>query len=141
MLAGNAPILVHNCGTDEATVYLANYADGRQHALITIRDAEGEISTHQFGDVSRSDNGVEAFNPSDLPAITLRLNISLPFAGRARMFVENALFKTGEGRWPPYSLPDQGCVTYCAQVLEAGGLDGIPLDNDEAQSWLMARYG
>ncbi|THA84291.1 hypothetical protein [Streptomyces sp. A0592] len=107
--------------------------------LITIRDAEGEISTHQFGDVSRSDNGVEAFNPSDLPAIRLRLNTAFPL--RVGMFVENALFKTGEGRWPPYSLPDQGCVTCCAQVLRAGGLDGVPLDNDEAQSWLMGRYG
>ncbi|MEV7773311.1 RHS repeat-associated core domain-containing protein [Kitasatospora sp. NPDC086791] len=140
VLAGATPVLVHNCG-DEATVHLANYPDGRQHALITIRDAEGELSTHQFGAMSRSDNGVETFDPRDLPSLTLNLRISLPHEGRARMFIENALFKTSERRWPPYSMPDQGCVTYCAQVLQAGGLHGIPLDNDEAQRWLMARHG
>ncbi|WP_168714606.1 polymorphic toxin-type HINT domain-containing protein [Streptomyces sp. A0592] len=32
VLAGATPVLVHNCGTDEAAVHLANYADGRQHA-------------------------------------------------------------------------------------------------------------
>ncbi|MBV2155147.1 ricin-type beta-trefoil lectin domain protein [Kitasatospora sp. SUK 42] len=148
VLAGTSPILVHNkCdvasegGEGEATVHLANYPDGRQHALITVTDGEGTISTHQNGWLGSPSNGVEHFEVSQLPAITINVRVPLPRPGGARAAIESAMYKTERGVYPAYSLPEQGCMSYCAGVLRAGGISDIPTHNDEAQAWLLARFG
>ncbi len=140
VLAGATPVLVHNCG-GEATVHLANYPDGRQHALITVRDGDEVLSTHQYGSLGNPDNGVTEFTAAELPAITINLRISLPNPQAAMAYAESAMAKTQRGVYPAYDMPNQACVTYCAQVLEAGGIAGIPKNNHEAQAWLIQRYG
>ncbi|MFB8121893.1 polymorphic toxin-type HINT domain-containing protein [Streptomyces bacillaris] len=140
VLAGATPVLVHNCG-GEATVHLANYPDGRQHALITVRDGDEVLSTHQYGSLGNPNNGVTEFTPADLPAITINLKIPLPNPQAAMAYAESAMAKTQRGVYPAYDMPNQACVTYCAQVLEAGGVTGIPKNNHEAQAWLLQRYG
>ncbi|OLZ65188.1 hypothetical protein AVW11_17400 [Streptomyces amritsarensis] len=140
VLAGATPVLVHNCG-GEATVHLANYPDGRQHALITIRDGDEVLRTHQYGSLGNPDNGVTHFTPDELPAITINVRIPLPNPQGAMMYAEVAMDRTRRGLYPDYDMPDQACVTYCAQVLEAGGITGVPKNNDEAQSWLLSRFG
>ncbi|MFZ3493732.1 polymorphic toxin-type HINT domain-containing protein [Streptomyces sp. 5.8] len=140
VLAGAKPVLVHNCG-GEATVHLANYPDGRQHALITVRDGDEVLSTHQYGSLGNPDNGVTEFTAAELPAITINLRISLPNPQAAMAYAESAMAKTQRGVYPAYDMPNQACVTYCAQVLEAGGIAGIPKNNHEAQAWLIQRYG
>ncbi|MFJ8473186.1 polymorphic toxin-type HINT domain-containing protein [Kitasatospora sp. NPDC094011] len=146
VLAGAAPILVHNsCGPEggegEATVHLANYPDGRQHALITVTDGEGTISTHQDGWLGSPSNGVAHFEVSQLPPITINVKVPLSRPGGARAAIESAMYKTERGDYPAYGLPDQGCMSYCARVLRAGGVSEIPTHNDEAQAWLLARFG
>ncbi|MER6485574.1 polymorphic toxin-type HINT domain-containing protein [Streptomyces virginiae] len=140
VLAGATPVLVHNCG-GEATVHLANYPDGRQHALITVRDGDEVLSTHQYGSLGNPDNGVTEFTPAELPAITINLKIPLSNPQAAMAYAESAMAKTRRGVYPAYDMPNQACVTYCAQVLEAGGVAGIPKNNHEAQAWLIQRYG
>ncbi|MFB6808696.1 polymorphic toxin-type HINT domain-containing protein [Streptomyces sp. NPDC056387] len=140
VLAGATPVLVHNCG-GEATVHLANYPDGRQHALITVRDGDEVLSTHQYGSLGNPDNGVAEFTPAELPAITINLKIPLSNPQAAMAYAESAMAKTRRGVYPAYDMPNQACVTYCAQVLEAGGVAGIPKNNHEAQAWLIQRYG
>ncbi|MFD9082463.1 polymorphic toxin-type HINT domain-containing protein [Streptomyces erythrochromogenes] len=140
VLAGATPVLVHNCG-GEATVHLANYPDGRQHALITVRDGDEVLSTHQYGSLGNPDNGVTEFTPAELPAITINLKIPLSNPQAAMAYADSAMAKTRRGVYPAYDMPNQACVTYCAQVLEAGGVAGIPKNNHEAQAWLIQRYG
>ncbi|WP_406294602.1 HINT domain-containing protein [Embleya sp. NBC_00888] len=146
VLAGATPVLVHNCGDEagevgevgEATVHLANYPDGHQHAFLTIRHGDTVLRTHQFGRPG-SPNGVTTFEPSEVPAITLNVKIPLPRPLNAVMKAEDAMYKTDMGRYPPYDMPNQACVTYCAQVLNAAGVD-MPTRNDKAIDWLLARH-
>ncbi len=71
----------------------------------------------------------------------INLKVPLPNPGGEFSYAEVAMTKTERGVYPPYSLPDQGCASYCAQVLQAGGISEIPVNNDEAQAWLIANYG
>lgn len=74
------------CG--EATVHLANYPDGRQHALITIKDRNEVLGTHQWGGVNTATNGVEKFDPASLPSNTLNVRVPLSNPQGAMAYVE-----------------------------------------------------
>ncbi|WP_460847784.1 RHS repeat-associated core domain-containing protein [Phytohabitans suffuscus] len=138
VVAGNTPVLVHNCG-GEATVHLN---PEEKHALITVRSDAGEVlSTHQFGGPRTAANGVATFDPADLPASTINVPIRLPNAGGAMAYSEVMMDKTARGVYPAYSLRTQSCVTYCANVLRAGGVEGVPTTPLEAQRWFFEQLG
>ena len=56
-------------------------------------------------------------------------------------YAEVMMAKTARGDYPRYDLDTQSCVTYCAQVLEAGGVSDIPTDTMAATAWLFRKHG
>ncbi|MFJ6943304.1 RHS repeat-associated core domain-containing protein [Streptomyces wuyuanensis] len=135
-LAGSTPVLVHNCG--EAIVHLDRPAG---HALITIRSGGEVLSTHQFGGVNLPRNGVGTFDPATLSPTVINVKIPLSNPQGAMAYAEVMMEKTLRGAYPAYNLETQSCVTYCAQVLRAGGVSDIPLDTFSATRWLIRRHG
>jgi RHS repeat-associated protein len=137
VLVGGTPVLVHNCG--EAIVHLDNE---NMHALITIKsDAGDTLSTHQFGGPRLAENGVETFDPATLPSTTINVRVPLPNAEGALAYAEVMMDKTAKGKYPAYNLRTQSCVTYCANVLRAGGVQGVPSSPRAAERWLLREHG
>ncbi|MFI8984652.1 DUF6531 domain-containing protein [Streptomyces antimycoticus] len=127
----------------EAIVHLDFRNLDEKHALITVRSDAGDVmSTHQFGSVKNPEAGVETFKVEELnPKTTLNVKIRLPNADGALAYVEVQMLKTERGEYPAYSLRSQSCVTYCAKVLEAGGVKGVPMNPKKAQIWLREQHG
>ncbi|KPI07015.1 RHS repeat-associated core domain containing protein-containing protein [Actinobacteria bacterium OK074] len=142
VLAGATPVLVHNCG-GEATVHLDFSDPNAKHALITVRSDKGEVlSTHQFGSAQNPRAGVETFDAATLdPKTTLNVKIRLPNVDGAMAYSEVMMDKTAKGMYPAYSLRSQSCVTYCANVLRAGGVEGVPTTPSAAQRWFIEKLG
>ncbi|WP_344664585.1 RHS repeat-associated core domain-containing protein [Catenulispora yoronensis] len=143
VVAGGTPVLVHNCG-GEATVHLTIVNGVPDHALITVRSDSGEVlPTHQFGSVKDPRAGVEVFNPATRldPDQTFNIKIPLPNADGALAYAEVMMEKTAAGTYPSYSLRTQSCVTYCANVLRAGGVEGVPTTPRAAQAWFFEQFG
>ena len=82
VVAGTTSVLVHNCGeageAGEAIVHLDREA---KHALITIRNGDEVLHTHQFGGVNIPTNGVAEFDPATLSPYTIHVRIPLPNPG------------------------------------------------------------
>ncbi|MFY1636231.1 ricin-type beta-trefoil lectin domain protein [Solwaraspora sp. WMMB335] len=142
VLAGNQPVLTHNCG-GEATVHLDFSNPEAKHALITVRSDAGEVlSTHQFGSPQNPRAGVETFDPATLDSKKIiNVNIRIPNADAAMAYAEVMMDKTAKGTYPAYSLRTQSCVTYCAKVLQAGGVKGVPTTPGAAQRWFFEQLG
>nr|WP_269432010.1 polymorphic toxin-type HINT domain-containing protein [Saccharothrix sp. ST-888] len=139
VLAGTTPVLVHNCPIPgEATVHLDRPAG---HALITIKSGDEVLSTHQFGGVDLPTNGVSTFDPAKLSPTTINVRIPLPNPEGAMAFAEVQMAKAARGVYPRYDLDNQSCVTYCAQVLRAGGVSDIPLETMSGIKWLLQAHG
>jgi RHS repeat-associated protein len=155
VVAGDTPVLVHNdngaagelCSlpvAGQAIVHLDFSDMEAQHALITIRSNAGEVlSTHQFGGPGLPRNGVETFDPATRlnPRTTFNVEIPLPNADGALAYAEVMMDKTAQGTYPAYNLRTQSCVTYCANVLRAGGVEGVPTTPLAAQRWLFEQHG
>lgn len=56
-------------------------------------------------------------------------------------FAEVQMAKAARGVYPRYDLDNQSCVTYCAQVLRAGGVSDIPLETMSGIKWLLQAHG
>ncbi|MFF4853967.1 RHS repeat-associated core domain-containing protein [Streptomyces rubiginosohelvolus] len=145
VLAGVTPVLVHNCdgGTPSAPAGEASVHLDRPngHALISIRSGDEVLSTHQFGGADLPTNGVATFDPATLSPTTINVRVPLPNPGGAMAYAEVMMSRTARGTYPAYNLESQSCVTYCAQVLRAGGVSDIPLDTFSATRWLIRRHG
>lgn len=134
VLAGTASVLVHNCG--EATVYLDKE---NSHALISVTDSDETLSTHQFGGTRNPrNNGVATFDSADVPSSAIKIRVPLSRPQAAMAYAEVMMDKTVRRVYPAYDLDTKSCVTYCAQVLRAGGVADIPTDTMGATRWLFA---
>ncbi len=104
----------------EAVVHLDT---DNKHALISVTDSDGTLlRTEQWGGVRNPDNGVGEFDINSLgSSIHLRFELDSPSGAMA--YAETMMTRSvGKGTYPPYDLDYQSCVTYCANVLRAGGL-------------------
>jgi hypothetical protein len=129
----------------EAIVHLDFSNPDSKHALITVNWNGKSMSTHQFGNRYNPDrNGVDFFDPSnskDLhPTQRFDVRIPLPNAKRAVQYAWEEIARTDRGEYPRYSLSRQSCVTYCANVLREGGVNGVPRTPGKAQEWFMEKY-
>ncbi len=99
------------------------------------------FSTHQYGSPEDPVAGVEEFDPATRldPSKSFNVKIPLPDANAALAYVEVMMDKTEQGTYPAYSLRSQSCVTYCANVLRAGGVEGVPRTPKAAQEWFFVR--
>jgi RHS repeat-associated protein len=131
------------CDVGWAIVHGIVYPNGTKHAAITVSDGVQTICTEQFGGpADPTNNGVGILDPSELAPPNIHLatqKIPLARPDYALMVIESAMERTAEGDYPNYRLRDQSCVTYCAQVLRAGGHSDIPTDTVAAEKWLQ-RY-
>ncbi|WP_152649418.1 hypothetical protein, partial [Nocardia seriolae] len=109
--------------------------------LISVRSVDGELlRTEQWGGVNNPRNGVSTFEVDALSATTMHIHVELPNPAASMAYAEVMMAKSHRGEYPPYDLDTQSCVTYCAQVLRAGGVHDIPLNHFlDATKWLI-RY-
>ncbi|GAB3279716.1 hypothetical protein GCM10027589_06440 [Actinocorallia lasiicapitis] len=91
------------------------------HALITIKNGDEMLSTHQFGGVGLPRNGVEVFDPATLPSTTINVRVPLPNPEAAMAYAEVMMDKTARGVYPAYSLGRQSCHLLCTS--SASGWD------------------
>ncbi|WP_190214318.1 RHS repeat-associated core domain-containing protein [Kitasatospora indigofera] len=126
VLAGGAPVLVHNCpGT--ATVHYDPEQGADGHAIIQIDMADGRTATTEAmpqgrprspGNYAGLPNvGGEAFL-EDMGPRTISRTFELPNAEAAWEAQKGSV----DVNFGPYG-PGNNCVTYCVSILRAGGVD------------------
>ncbi|GHG78231.1 hypothetical protein GCM10018779_57910 [Streptomyces griseocarneus] len=120
VLAGAAPVLVHNCGT--ATVHKYELADG-PHYTVEIRTGSGEsFNTHAM-----DPGGILKPMPhTSSIAGTYRgaAEFDLPNPEAAIAYAKKA--HRGSKGQGAYDRLTNNCITYCSRVIEAGGGEGPP---------------
>ncbi|MEU6408840.1 RHS repeat-associated core domain-containing protein [Microbispora sp. NPDC046933] len=137
VLAGSTPILVHNsgCGPDGlARVHLHPPAAPGEagHASIEVIQFGGDsMHTHQLGTV-----GTKAFSRTWTggPGADGIIEIPLPRAGGALAAQE---VYQARGMLGLYDLEHKSCLTYCGDILRAGGVEGVPKTTSGILSWLF----
>ncbi|MBB5895277.1 RHS repeat domain-containing protein [Kutzneria kofuensis] len=123
-----------------AWVHLDHEADPR-HAMITVSSGNETIHSEQFGGVNfPTVNGVRTMITGEIPNSAIHVRVDLPDGPGAIKFIDGRLEDTAMQAYPPYSLGRQSCVSYCAQVLQAGGVD-IPKNTVPALKWLLKKHG
>jgi hypothetical protein len=151
-VAGDTPVLVHNidigedgesCSIPQTGEAIVHLDSPNKHALITLNYGDETLSTEQTGGEDLPTNDVSTFDPSTkLSPTTINVRIQLPNPDGAFAYAEAMLAKTARGAYPyDYDVETQSCVTYCAQVLQAGGISDIPTDTWAATRWLIRQHG
>ncbi|WP_331730347.1 ricin-type beta-trefoil lectin domain protein [Streptomyces sp. NBC_00073] len=113
VLAGAAPVLVHNCGTAQ----IHQYGVGNDtHFSVEVSDGSSSAHTHLVPNADDSNTLVKLRGNSTTPRRSF--TFELPDASSAMEF-QKQLGSTGN----PYVLNQNDCLTYCASVLRAGGVD------------------
>ncbi|WP_331725702.1 polymorphic toxin-type HINT domain-containing protein (plasmid) [Streptomyces xanthophaeus] len=147
VLAGVAPVLVHNCPTGsaegasdgaastrgEAIVYLDAGSNPR-HASIEVTYGGRSLHTEQWGTTGTDAFAREYVGPLSDTVFSIR--IPLPDARGAMMHQ----MRTEGDVFGAYDFDTRSCVTYCVEVLRAGGVTGIPDDTIAATRWLWSRH-
>jgi hypothetical protein len=102
----------------EAIVYLDH---GAGHASIQVDYGGVSVHSEQAGTTGTEAVG-QMFSGQMSDGHIFRIRVPLPNAARAQAF-QNAT----EGYvFGPYDLETRSCVTYCADVLRAGGVPNVP---------------
>lgn len=127
VLAGATPVLVHNCG-GTATVSYDPDMGPTGHAIIRIDMADGrsQITEQVINGIPARPGqynglpttGAHAF-PEDLGPNTRSLTFDLPNAEAAHA----AQRRTIDADLGAYDGMDNSCVTYCVDILRAGGVN------------------
>ncbi|MFC9295499.1 polymorphic toxin-type HINT domain-containing protein [Streptomyces sp. NPDC057011] len=127
VLAGATPVLVHNCG-GTATVFYDPDVPPTGHAVIRIDMADGRSRlteqfihgppTRQGGLNGRATTGAIAI-ADDLGPNTRSLTFDLPDAEAAYKAQRGTIGADLSG----YDGFDNNCVTYCVDILRAGGVN------------------
>ncbi|MFD4034318.1 polymorphic toxin-type HINT domain-containing protein [Streptomyces sp. NPDC058637] len=127
VLAGATPVLVHNCG-GTATVSYDPDMGPTGHAIIRIDMADGrsQITEQVINGIPARPGqynglpttGAHAF-PEDLGPNTRSLTFDLPNAETAHA----AQRRTIDADLGAYDGMDNSCVTYCVDILRAGGVN------------------
>lgn len=113
----------------EATVYLDHGTDPF-HASVRV-DYRGE-SLHSEQEGTIGTDAVGKFFEGE-PVDPIKIRIPLPDAAKAQAFQR----ATEDYVFGPYDLETQSCVTYCGDVLKAGGVEGIPENSSDILRWLF----
>ncbi|WP_159392844.1 RHS repeat-associated core domain-containing protein [Streptomyces cyaneogriseus] len=135
-VAGATPVLVHNCGSKagEAIVHLDRTAG---HASITVRHGDDILHTEQAG--VPGTRAVPQNFVGELSDFRVDVRIPLPNASRARSYQDVTLGRD----LGAYDEATRSCITYCAEVLRAGGVQGIPIEEGSLAitRWLIKMHG
>jgi hypothetical protein len=110
---------------------ISGYADvfldkGNEHASIAVTRNGTTIHSEQVGTTGQAAAG--SYFQGSLSSNTHPIRIPLPNAARAQAFQ-----KATEGYvFGAYDLQTRSCVTYCLDVLRAGGVEDVP---DPSVGW------
>ncbi len=127
VIASNTPVLVHNCGEDDLSGHATIHLDRENaHASIEVTHEGTTIHSEQVGATGM--DAVGSFFRGNLSEGTIPIRIPLPNAARAQAFQR----ATEDYVFGAYDLETRSCVTYCLDVLRAGGVEGVP---DASVGW------
>ncbi|MFD7730990.1 polymorphic toxin-type HINT domain-containing protein [Kitasatospora phosalacinea] len=140
VVAAGVPILVHNTANGSCDIPAAGqatvYYEG-QHASVMVNDGADIMHTHQTGGLVEIE-GIgkiptpvtpEAFTGS-VSASARSVTFDLPNPGGAMAYSEVMLERAAGGYdFGVYDETTQTCFHYCAEVLRAGGVEGVPADS------------
>jgi hypothetical protein len=102
-----------------------------------VRHGDDVLHTEQAG-VSGTRAVPQIFD-GELSGYGINVRIPLPNASRARSYQDVTLGQD----LGAYDEATRSCVTYCAEVLRAGGVQGIPMEEGswEITKWLIRQHG
>ncbi|GIG65921.1 RHS repeat-associated core domain-containing protein [Phytomonospora endophytica] len=129
--------LVHNCNAGEATIHLD---PDTRHATITVRYQDESRLVEQWGYTNSPTNGVRDYDPAKISSRAFHITVALPNANGALAFIETMISRSGKGKYPAYDPQEQSCVTFCMQVLRAGGIPDVPTNTIAGTTWLWRRH-
>jgi hypothetical protein len=124
VVAGTTPVLVHNCD-GKATV---NWAGG--HASIDVEVNGQVVSTHRWGGPGTGTQPDYFHDPVSPRA--RRIEVDLPDGAAAQRYQHGTI----DQEQGPYDVETNSCLTYCGDVLRAGGLD-VPDTSTGLARWLI----
>ncbi|MFG2183231.1 LamG-like jellyroll fold domain-containing protein [Streptomyces abikoensis] len=120
VVAGDASVLVHNCGTATVSKYEIK---GSAHYTVEIRTASGEsFNTHAI-----DADGILKPMPhsrADLGTYRGSVEFDLPEPEAAISYAKKA--HRGSKGQGAYEALTNNCVNYCSRVIDAGGGEGPP---------------
>lgn len=109
-----------------------------KHATIEVEHQGVVIHSEQIGIPGTDAEG--AFFGREVSENSFAIRIPLPNAKRAQAYQRG----TEGHNFGPYDFDTRSCVTYCADVLRAGGVgpDELPpgMDTDALTGWLFSKF-
>jgi RHS repeat-associated protein len=127
----------------KATVHLhppKDVNDGIGHASIQVEYDGDVLHTHQVAPQGVGGKTLAREWKGDLPEGTRSFEFDLPNGGGALARMEVDLARSqGSNRvgLGAYDFGTNSCVTFCANVLKAGGVPGVPDNSGDVLMWLL----
>jgi RHS repeat-associated protein len=122
--AGGGALAAGGAARPEGTATI--YAYGTEHLNIAVSQGTEVLQTG----LTRV-NGMAIVGEETAAGATRSLEVALPNAKSALDFAINAIGPRG-----PYNLATNSCVTYCGEVLRAGGVSDVPTTTRTIMHWL-----
>ena len=120
VLAAQTPVLAHNDACDLSGEAIVHLDRGKRHASIEVTYQGKTIHSEQAGDIGTL--AVGRFYEGEFSDVHIPIRFNLPNARRAQAFQT----ATEDYVFGAYDLETRSCVTYCLDVLRAGGVEGVP---------------
>ncbi|MCD7444194.1 Rhs family-like protein [Streptomyces lincolnensis] len=128
VLAGATPVLVHNCNDGYADVY---FDDVEGHASVSV--THGDTTMHTEAGSQPGSNSVPGVRTRPHSPGTIVVRVPLPNARNA----QRAQYAMEDVNLGPHDNDTNNCVTYCARILRAGGVDVPANDSQNIAGWLL----
>lgn len=128
VLAGVTPVLVHNCNEGYADVY---FDDVEGHASISV--THGDTTMHTEAGSQMGSNSVPGVRTRPHSPGTIVVRVPLPNARNA----QQAQYAMEDVNLGPHDDETNNCVTYCARILRAGGVDVPANESQNIAGWLL----
>lgn len=128
VLAGQTPILVHNCNDGYADVY---FDDVEKHASNSV--THGDTTIHTEAGSRPGSDSVPGMRSKAYSPGTIVVRVPLSDAKNAQL----AQYAMEDVNLGPHDIDTNNCVTYCARILKAGGVDIPANDSQNIAGWLL----
>ncbi|MFJ4786312.1 polymorphic toxin-type HINT domain-containing protein [Streptomyces sp. NPDC088794] len=128
VLAGATPVLVHNCDEGYADVY---FDDVEGHASVSV--THGDTTMHTEAGSQPGSDSVPGVRARPHSSGTIVVRVPLPNARNA----QRAQYAMEDVNLGPHDNNTNNCVTYCARILRAGGVDVPANESQNIAGWLL----
>jgi hypothetical protein len=135
-MAGNIPVLVHNCGEATVSIWDPKFENGELvqdgHVSVSVQSGDEILHTERTG-LHNGDPSVVQVVPQGRVAPDSTVRIRLPNAAGAIAEQRRAL---AEGV-TDFDRNLNNCVVHCMDVLAGGGVVDAPTIASAGASWLL----